>query len=99
MHVAGVLERIGALKSLAMSRFEPRPVLSIRQPRTTYVVTLYVQVPALKKQSVDLCAELGPQAVSLCDAFAITDTMLSAPIALDWVQVLPHRFRVSCQEL
>lgn len=33
-----------------------------------------------------LCAELGHQALPLCDAFAITDTMLSAPIALNWVQ-------------
>ncbi len=41
----------------------------------------------MKSQCVNLCAELGPQAISLCDAFAITDTMLSAPIALDWVQV------------
>jgi hypothetical protein len=45
------------------------------------------QAAPLKSQSVSLCAELGPQAVALCDAFAITDTMLSAPIALDWVQV------------
>ena len=32
-----------------------------------------------------LCAELGPQALALCDAFDISDTMLSAPVALDWV--------------
>ena len=25
------------------------------------------------------------QALAICDSFAITDTMLSAPIALDWV--------------
>jgi acyl-CoA oxidase len=33
-----------------------------------------------------LCSELGPQSLSICDAFAITDTMLSAPIARDWVK-------------
>jgi len=25
------------------------------------------------------------QALAICESFAITDTMLSAPIALDWV--------------
>ena len=28
----------------------------------------------------------GTQSLALCDSFAITDTMLSAPIALDWVK-------------
>jgi len=32
-----------------------------------------------------LCADIGPQALALCDAFDISDTMLSAPVALDWV--------------
>ena len=32
------------------------------------------------------CSDLGTQALALCDSFAITDTMLSAPIALDWVK-------------
>merc|ERR1719412_469837 len=40
----------------------------------------------VKSMVVELCAELGGQALALCDSFAITDTMLSAPIALDWVQ-------------
>ena len=35
--------------------------------------------------AAELCAEVGPQALAICDSFAITDTMLSAPIALDWV--------------
>merc|ERR1711971_1545397 len=42
-----------------------------------------LQVRALTN---DLCAELGSQALAICESFAITDTMLSAPIALDWVQ-------------
>lgn len=33
----------------------------------------------------DLCAELSPASLQLCDAFKITDAMLSAPISLDWV--------------
>ena len=36
--------------------------------------------------AVKLCKELAPQALPLVESFAITDTMLSAPIALDWVQ-------------
>ena len=40
----------------------------------------------MKNTAVKLCQELGHHALTLCDAFAITDTMLSAPIALDWVQ-------------
>ncbi len=33
-----------------------------------------------------LCKELAPQALPLVESFAITDKMLSAPIALDWVE-------------
>merc|ERR1711976_911024 len=40
----------------------------------------------VKTLAAQLCAELGPQALAICNSFAITDTMLSAPIALDWVQ-------------
>merc|ERR1712088_463372 len=39
----------------------------------------------MKSISADLCAQLGPQALAICESFGITDTMLSAPIALDWV--------------
>jgi len=41
------------------------------------------QAPAVGRQ---LCSSLGPQALALCDAFDISDNMLSAPVALDWVQ-------------
>lgn len=40
----------------------------------------------VSKASAKLCAEIAPQALALTDAFAITDTMLSAPIARDWVK-------------
>jgi len=40
----------------------------------------------VKDLAGQMCAELGGQALAICDSFAITDTMLSAPIALDWVQ-------------
>lgn len=35
--------------------------------------------------AVELCRQISPQSLALCEAFDITDTMLSAPIALDWV--------------
>merc|ERR1719461_1048439 len=44
------------------------------------------QGEAIKDLNRQLCAELGSQSLALCDSFAITDTMLSAPIALDWVK-------------
>jgi len=36
-------------------------------------------------QAAELCRTIAPHALDLCDAFAITDTMLSAPIANEWV--------------
>merc|ERR1712227_1117094 len=42
-------------------------------------------ISGLKAHSADLCAELGTQYLAICESFGITDTMLSAPIALDWV--------------
>ena len=32
-----------------------------------------------------LCLEVGPQALAICESFGLTDAMLSAPIARDWV--------------
>jgi len=34
----------------------------------------------------ELCKAISPQALALSDAFGLTDDMISAPIALDWVQ-------------
>eukprot|EP00112_Aurelia_sp_Birch-Aquarium-sp1_P003818 Seg1430.10 transcript_id=Seg1430.10/GoldUCD/mRNA.D3Y31 product="Acyl-coenzyme A oxidase 2 peroxisomal" protein_id=Seg1430.10/GoldUCD/D3Y31 len=39
----------------------------------------------VNEEAAELCRKIAPQALDLCDAFAITDTMLSAPIAQDWV--------------
>jgi len=44
------------------------------------------QVGEIKSTGVKLCQDLGPSSLALCESFAISDTMLSAPIALDWVQ-------------
>jgi len=38
------------------------------------------------KVTADLCRDVAPQALALCDAFGITDEMLNAPIARDWVE-------------
>jgi acyl-CoA oxidase len=40
------------------------------------------QISAVKAQ---ICQDLAPQALALCEAFGIPDEMLSAPIAQDWV--------------
>ena len=38
------------------------------------------------KVTADLCREVAPQALALCDAFGFTEEMLNAPIARDWVK-------------
>ena len=36
--------------------------------------------------AADLCRSVAPHAIALCDSFGLTDEMLSAPIARDWVE-------------
>lgn len=36
--------------------------------------------------AADLCREVSPQALALCDAFGFTEKMLNAPIARDWIK-------------
>ena len=43
------------------------------------------QATEVRARAASLCAEIGPHSLAICDAFAITDSMLSAPIARDWV--------------
>ena len=38
------------------------------------------------KATADLCRDVAPQALALCDAFGITNEMLNAPIARDWIK-------------
>lgn len=40
----------------------------------------------LSEVSARLCKEIGPQSMALCDSFGLTDSMISAPIALDWIR-------------
>ncbi|XP_068694266.1 uncharacterized protein [Montipora capricornis] len=38
------------------------------------------------KAHADLCREVAPEALALCDAFGISEEVLSAPIARDWIK-------------
>lgn len=62
---------------------------TILEKNLTWFVTSGLIMPSdidkVLANAAELCAEVGPQALAICDSFAITDTMLSAPIALDWV--------------
>lgn len=40
---------------------------------------------SVRRVAADVCREIAPQALSLCDAFGLTEAMLSAPVAQDWV--------------
>ena len=40
----------------------------------------------VSKISAQLCKDISPQSLALTDAFALTDNMISAPIALDWIK-------------
>lgn len=51
---------------------------------TTELITPDTATKAMD-ESRAVCRDIGPDALALCEAFAITDSMLSAPIALDWV--------------
>jgi len=36
--------------------------------------------------SDELCRNIAPKSLDLCEAFGLTDSMISAPIALDWIK-------------
>ncbi|XP_063847738.1 uncharacterized protein LOC135092899 isoform X2 [Scylla paramamosain] len=55
---------------------------------TVFITNQLLQPDTLAKvveASKELCREVGPDALALSDAFDISDSMLSAPIAQDWV--------------
>lgn len=64
-------------------------LLDIVEKNALTLITTGLISPQFAKDALEMsrevCRSLGPHALSLCDAFAITDPMLSAPIALDWV--------------
>ena len=54
-----------------------------------YLTSDVISVDVAKQVSpaaAQLCQDIAPHSLSLISAFAITDNMLSAPIALDWVK-------------
>jgi len=76
------------LKPILSQVFDLFLTSSLEKNLGWYVISGLVQagdVGTVRAQAAELCADLGPQALALCESFAITDTMLSAPIALDWV--------------
>jgi len=77
-----------ALKPV-LSRVFDLYLTTIVEKNLTWFVTSGLILPSdiekVLTNAAELCAEIGPQSLALCDSFAITDTMLSAPIALDWV--------------
>lgn len=61
----------------------------IEKTPTSFLTNNLLQPDTLAKvveTSQEVCKEVGPDALALCDAFDISDSMLSAPIALDWVK-------------
>jgi len=42
-------------------------------------------VKAIPAEARRLCRDLAPESVGLAEAFGLTDAMLSAPIARDWI--------------
>ena len=82
--------------AVAAADGDMKPILALLN--TLYLVTImekniswFVISGILKPDDInkvkaigqDLCAQLGPQALAICESFGITDTMLSAPIALE----------------
>ncbi|KAK8731425.1 hypothetical protein OTU49_007604, partial [Cherax quadricarinatus] len=61
----------------------------VEKNMATFITTgLISPETATKAVSVSraVCRDLGTDALALCEAFAITDAMLSAPIAQNWVE-------------
>jgi len=44
------------------------------------------QAKEIELISDELCKQIAPQSLDLCEAFGLTDNMISAPIALDWIK-------------
>lgn len=44
----------------------------------------------VSEMAVQLCKEITPQSLALTDAFGLTDDMVSAPIAMDWIKYNEH---------
>ncbi|KAK3872008.1 hypothetical protein Pcinc_022888 [Petrolisthes cinctipes] len=64
-------------------------LLDVVEQNLVMFITTGLVTPDIATKTVEtsraVCKDLGPEALALCEAFAITDQMLSAPIALNWV--------------
>ena len=45
----------------------------------------YLTLAGVSDARSELCKLISPDALSLTDAFGLSDAMISAPIAVDWV--------------
>ena len=62
--------------------------MRLQQFHRRYLSVTYFTVFCLQvnEATAEACRVIAPYALQLTDAFDLTDDMISAPIALDWVQ-------------
>lgn len=61
----------------------------IRRHLDWYIINDIISIDTAKQFDAlfaNLCKEIAPQSLALTDAFGLTDSMISAPIAMDWVK-------------
>lgn len=84
-----VLERCEASLKPVLSQLHHLYLLSIVEANPAVFLTNHLMdtdtLAKVLEVSRQVCMELGPDALALCEAFDITDPMLSAPISQDWV--------------
>ena len=51
----------------------------------SYLTSFNFFIFQLNEVVAESCRTIAPYSLQLCDSFGMTDAMLSAPIALDWV--------------
>ncbi|XP_063405470.1 uncharacterized protein LOC134688591 [Mytilus trossulus] len=86
---AAVIEQAdSSLKPVLSTLYDLYLVDAVEKDLSWFVISKTMSIEAggkVSERAADLCREVSPQSLALCQAFAMTDTMLSAPIALDWV--------------
>lgn len=74
------------LKTLdSLEELNEKNVVSFIQTFTEYHSTLLFLTPQVDALVSELCVAISPMALGLTEAFGLTDAMISAPIALDWI--------------
>lgn len=75
----GVLSQLHSLYAISV----------LKRNMTWYLTNELLTVEKAKEVeaiSDELCKQVASQSLDLCEAFALTDNMISAPIALDWIK-------------